>query len=260
MVFHSTILVLVGKLAFIYFKKQPYRAQLICFILLGNEEIRSLNMHLFNDSLVTLYILLSIVAMIQYNRPLVASCFMTLAVSIKVGALLLVPSFLGWIQYMYGPNYLLTAIGIILGFQIGIAMPFCNDSVAYMLGMGSAKTPVFTYLENAMFIRHHMRAHGAEYQHSTHWSFIDDQIFNRLEFVELVYYATLAANTWFFFIRKGCLIRCIENLQLLKCLSIDSGSLTPYKLSAMTHRDRLKGIQLMVICYVTGCQLIPGAH
>jgi hypothetical protein len=113
------------------------------------------------------------VYLIEFRRPLIASCFITLAISIKVGALLLIPTFLGTIQYQFGPTYLIFAVLIILGWQIGIALPFCNDWAAYHLGFENAKTSLRTYLENAMFIRHRNRLHGAMYMHSTHWQIIE---------------------------------------------------------------------------------------
>ena len=71
---------------------------MISFMLLGNEEIREFNAYLFNDTILTLYIVVCLY-MVSKNKPVWASLFLTLGLSIKAGAMLLVPSFLGWIQY-----------------------------------------------------------------------------------------------------------------------------------------------------------------
>ena len=56
-----------------------------------------MNMHLFNDSLLAFYLLLSIYLLVVKRRVMSSSCFLTLAISMKVPAMLMIPSFLGWI-------------------------------------------------------------------------------------------------------------------------------------------------------------------
>jgi hypothetical protein len=56
--------------------------------------------------------------------------FLTLGLSIKAGVMLLVPSFLGWIQYQYGTKTLLVATALIVSFQIVIMTPFSFDPIA----------------------------------------------------------------------------------------------------------------------------------
>jgi Gpi18-like mannosyltransferase len=69
---------------------------MVCFILLGNEEIREFNAYLFNDTFLALYILVCIY-LISMNRPFLAALFLTMSCSIKAGAMLMLPSFLGWV-------------------------------------------------------------------------------------------------------------------------------------------------------------------
>jgi len=96
--FHSIIQFFIGQIAYSYFKKQPARAQLICFLLLGNEKIREFNQYLFNDTFLAMYVVICLYLLTK-NKPVAAAFFLTMSLSVKAGAMLLVPSFMGWIQY-----------------------------------------------------------------------------------------------------------------------------------------------------------------
>jgi uncharacterized membrane protein len=69
---------------------------MVCFMMLANEEIRELNQLLFNDSLLGIYIVASIYLM-TVNRPMWAALMLTVGISIKAGAMLLIPGLLGCI-------------------------------------------------------------------------------------------------------------------------------------------------------------------
>ena len=69
---------------------------MVCFMMLANEEIRELNQLLFNDSLLGIYIVASIYLM-TVNRPMWAALKLTVGISIKAGAMHLIPGLLGWI-------------------------------------------------------------------------------------------------------------------------------------------------------------------
>jgi predicted membrane-bound dolichyl-phosphate-mannose-protein mannosyltransferase len=92
---HGLITLLVGELGYMYFSTEPLKAQLICFLFLGNEEVRELNQLMFNDSILALYVILCIYSMVK-DRPGLAALMLSLAISIKAGALLLLPGVLGW--------------------------------------------------------------------------------------------------------------------------------------------------------------------
>ena len=98
---HSAIQYNIGQIAYLYFKDRVWKAQLVCFLLLGNEEIREFNAYLFNDTFLALYIIISL-RMVAMNKPMLAAFFLTMSLSIKAGGMLMIPSFLGWIQYQYG--------------------------------------------------------------------------------------------------------------------------------------------------------------
>ena len=112
----SAIQYFVAKISYAYFRDQPLKAQLICFMLLGNEEIREFNAYLFNDSLLALYILICLYFIIIKKRPIMAAFFLSLSISIKAGAMLMIPTFLGWVQFNHGIYNLIASISIIIGF------------------------------------------------------------------------------------------------------------------------------------------------
>jgi len=57
---HSMTLYYVAKLSYGYFRKNRAAAQLICFMLLSNQEVREFNQMLFNDSITVLYVAMAI--------------------------------------------------------------------------------------------------------------------------------------------------------------------------------------------------------
>jgi Gpi18-like mannosyltransferase len=109
------IVYLIAVFSYKYFKNDPLKAQMVCFILMANEEVRELNQLLFNDSILELYIIFCIY-FVTINRPLWASLMLSLGISIKAGAILLLPGFLGWTQYQYGTLTLLSACTLIISF------------------------------------------------------------------------------------------------------------------------------------------------
>lgn len=95
---HSMNLLLVMIVAYKYFKNDHLKAQMVAFMLLANEQSRELNQMMFNDSILAFYILMCLY-FVSSNKPIKGVIFLTLALSIKAGAMLLVPGFFGWIQY-----------------------------------------------------------------------------------------------------------------------------------------------------------------
>jgi uncharacterized membrane protein len=88
---------------------------MISFMLLTNFRVAQLNQFQFNDSILALYAVLCLF-LIQRNRPLLAACALTLGLSIKAGAMLLMPAFFGWVQYQHGMVTLLKSILIVVCF------------------------------------------------------------------------------------------------------------------------------------------------
>lgn len=114
-VIHAITAVMASDLAFKYFDREHLKAQMICFALIANEETRELNLACFNDSFLCLYITLCIY-FCTVGRPLSSAFMLTLAISIKAGALLIIPACLGIIQYQYGIMKLVPSLVIIVAF------------------------------------------------------------------------------------------------------------------------------------------------
>jgi Gpi18-like mannosyltransferase len=115
LVLHSINATAVVAVAYKYFKNDHLKPQLICFLLLANEEARELNQMMFNDSLLAFYVIMCLY-LVSYNKPLLATLMLTSGLSIKAGAILLIPGFFGWVQYQHGTIKLVTAIFIFIGF------------------------------------------------------------------------------------------------------------------------------------------------
>ena len=84
----------VVKIAYVYFEKTPGKAQIMAFVLLGNDNERKLYGWMFNDEIMALYLIICIY-FCATNRPYLATFFFTLGLSVKAGCLLLLPAFFG---------------------------------------------------------------------------------------------------------------------------------------------------------------------
>jgi predicted membrane-bound dolichyl-phosphate-mannose-protein mannosyltransferase len=93
---HSVNISIVVAVAYKYFRNDLCKAQLLSFLLIANEEARELNQMMFNDSLLSFYILLCLY-FVAMNRPIPGALCLTLGLSIKAGAILLIPGFFGWV-------------------------------------------------------------------------------------------------------------------------------------------------------------------
>ena len=120
------------KIAYIYFatsdslsKKTDYNssAQLMALSILANKQMRGEYTKMYNDEIMVFYLVFALYNSMK-NKPFVASLFVTMGLGVKAGVILILPGFLGSIQYHYGTTALLKAMAIILGFQVLIALPF----------------------------------------------------------------------------------------------------------------------------------------
>ena len=111
---HTAIVGTVIMIAQNYFKRQVWRAQLVAFALVSNGFVHWRHLDLFNDSILAFYAVLSIWLMTR-DKPLHSAVAAGLAVSIKAGALLLLPSILGWTHYFYGTKRLLQVFAAYVG-------------------------------------------------------------------------------------------------------------------------------------------------
>ena len=71
-----------------YFKAEPKRIQMIGFIIMLNPKVNELYQLLYNDSFVEFYNV-ACIYLAARNRPVLAAVMLSLAISIKAGAVLL---------------------------------------------------------------------------------------------------------------------------------------------------------------------------
>ena len=70
---------------------------------------------MFNDQIMIMYLLIGINLFVS-ERVYLSSFFITLALSVKAGVILILPAFLGSIQQVFGTRTLIASLAIILGF------------------------------------------------------------------------------------------------------------------------------------------------
>lgn len=63
-------------------------------MLVSNDELREKHAFLYNDTFLGFYCVICI-WMISINKPILSAIFLSLAISIKAGAVLLIPSVFG---------------------------------------------------------------------------------------------------------------------------------------------------------------------
>lgn len=165
-------LVLVILVAFKYFKNDNLKAQMVAFMLLANEQSRELNQMMFNDSILAFYILLCLY-FVSRNKPFKGVIALTLALSIKAGAMLLVPGFFGWIQYQHGTIKLFLTLFIFISFQLLISAPIYVDAIAKSFSLGfqqGAQSSLLRYLQFSKLLGGEPgKERGAIYEYTLYW-------------------------------------------------------------------------------------------
>jgi len=87
---------------------------MVCFSMMLNERNRILNAAMFNDSIMSFHLFFAIYLLVIHRRPKLSALFISLGLSMKVGALLILPSFFGIVQYQHGIYNLLATIFIVI--------------------------------------------------------------------------------------------------------------------------------------------------
>jgi hypothetical protein len=80
------------------------------------ERDRELYQLMFNDEIMGMYLVLTIYFLAVAHKPYMAAITLTLGLSMKAGVMLILPSFLGGIQYVFGTKTLITSLVIIVAF------------------------------------------------------------------------------------------------------------------------------------------------
>lgn len=194
-------------------QKEVPKAQLIGFILLTNPWDRTFYTYMYNDQIMTLYILFCMYFTLA-NKPMRASFFFTLGLSVKAGVLLLLPAFLGQMQYNYGTVNLIKSIALILAFQVLVAAPFIaplgETSVADYLVKSKLTGAGRNGFAGALPHWDYLAAHV---ELTVFWSWVDPGCyFDKECFADRVKMCIVLLNVYHFFIRKWCTIQCFKNL------------------------------------------------
>ena len=196
---------------------------------------------MYNDEVMVIYMLLTIYFSIT-KRPIYASIFLAIAMSIKLTAIFLIPAFMGITMANYGVPMLFKSIGIILVLQIIVALPFLvseTDLKTYFLRcikyhdkdfpLTSTKTGsiFFTFLPDHIY-------------YGKHWGMMD-----------IVRVLALSLTVYHFFIRKMMLKPCLDIL-------MDSW----YKnLEGIKTQARVRlTTEILVLGFYINVILMPGAH
>ena len=83
--------------------------------MLGNKEMRGVFSMMFNDEIMVLYLVMALYYCLK-NQPLFASFWVTMGLGVKAGVILILPGFLGSIQYNHGTLILIKSLILIVGF------------------------------------------------------------------------------------------------------------------------------------------------
>lgn len=162
----QTLMILsVTRLARSYFRNDQRKYQLVGFILATNHFVHKAHQQVNNDDFLALYAILAIL-MMSVDHPLLSVVFMNLSLSIKAGALLLVPTMFGWIHYFYGTFKLIQGVVVTVVIQMFIAAPFISETAAKLMGFLEAGTG---WEEYKTFIIGRGRTHGAIFEHTVYW-------------------------------------------------------------------------------------------
>lgn len=245
---------MVLSMAVRYFSSEPSRVQMIGFLIIFNSKVNELYQLLYNDSFVEFCIFAAIYSLASLNRPIVASMLLSLAISIKTGAILLLPCLLGWIQYSNGTLSLLASVITIMSIQIVLAAPFVSPAAAVMMGWPNASSSLYMYLIRSKFIpsTEKFRRFGSQPSFSHWWTWIDEDMYFKDAWLEFLQKVILFINVYYFFIRRNCMPKCLSQLW---------NTFSPQKCDT-SHKlkDLRLCVELLVIAYLSGLAFLPGGH
>ena len=162
-------------------------------MLLANYKIEY---QMFNDQIAVMFIAFAIYLFCINENAIYASVFLGFAWSIKAPTSLILPSFLGAIQYNFGTITLLKSIFVIFFIQYLVAAPFIHS----FLG---GKTDLQKYLYFAKYTGGDQSETLTQHQFSIYWTFLSKEQFNSKTFIMLTKFSIVGLNIYHFFLRKG---------------------------------------------------------
>jgi hypothetical protein len=83
--------------------------------MLCSKDARKYYLEMFNDEIMVLYVILACYYCMN-SKPILASFWVTMGLGVKAGVILLLPGFLGSIQYNHGTVVLVKSLFMIVGF------------------------------------------------------------------------------------------------------------------------------------------------
>lgn len=199
-VLHSVLIVIMSKIAYGYFRDEPLKAQLVTFIYFTSQGEREMYDFMFNDQIMALYLALTIYLLAIKCSPVWSAIAFSMGLGLKAGVMLILPSYLGSIQYAYGTVTLFKCIFVIFILQAVLALPFVT----------SGETSVSEYLFYSRFAGNGRGGHGPSklYEHvasakhlSILWTWLDDETYYSEWWNNGLKLSILALNIYHFFIR-----------------------------------------------------------
>jgi hypothetical protein len=166
---------------------------------------------MFNDTIMSFYLFLSIYLILK-NKPVWSAFFVSVGLSIKAGAFLILPALLGTIQMNYGTRTLLKCIIVMVAVQVVVALPFVLRDTTVEDYLIRSKLTV-KGREGIAFAEEYSDYVLSGYPETVHWGFISEEFYKHK--YGIGYYSKICIfilNIYHFFIRKNGLKPCLINL------------------------------------------------
>ena len=93
--------------------------------------------------------------------------------------------------------------------------------------------------------------YAAIWEYTIFWTFLGMDLYGKKLVADACKFAVLVANVWFFFVKKNAFWKCFDNL--LKTFSKGESGIR-------TQQQRRFTIEVLLIQYMAGVFLMPGAH
>ena len=231
---------------------RPEDAQLVCFMLLGNDGIRDLYFHLYDGAFVGLYLTIAFYFFI-FGRVYVAAVFLSLALSVQAGVLVALPAVLGTIQWLHGSKPLAGTLAIVVGGQLLLAQPLVNPIVAAIFGFASgANTSLQEYLGRSNLIPGLLEDTASRvcgFESSVLWKWLGkvgyDWHINATASAQVLF----ICNAYYFFGRRKCWTGCITRI---------GDSLSGKTNWNQTFKQFHQKVEMVLVLFVIGANLVSG--
>jgi len=243
----------ICQIAYKYMRYRPEDAQLVCFMLLGNDRIREMYSHLYDDAFVGFYLTLAFYFFI-FGRVYVAAVFLSLSLSVKTGVLVALPALVGTIQWLHGSLPLAGTLGIVVGGQLLLAQPLVNPIVAAIFGFASgANTSLQDYLARSHLVPGLLKdaAHRAcDFESSILWKVLGkvrcDWHIKTVTSAQLLF----RCNAYYFFGRRKCWVECLSRF---------GDSFRGKTNWNQTFKQFHQKVEMVLVLFVIGANLVSGA-